>query len=135
MVVLLWLALAQTPVLSGEWVGPLQMTVEAPTRVRGAVPTIVQIQQTGSKVEGHWRSLPPNTSSGTISGTWDKLTIVFYADSDTEPERCQAVMEASGRLTPAHVYRIEAKRLIPDRRARKECGPWPTDLVWLLQRH
>jgi hypothetical protein len=133
--ILLLAVLAQNPTITGQWVGPLQLTVQAPERVRGAIPTVMDLTQTGTTITGSWRSLPPNTQSGTITGTPDKLRIVFYADSDDEPERCQAEAQATAKLTAANVYRIEAKRLIPDTRARKDCGPWPTDLVWLLQRH
>lgn len=121
--------------MTGQWVGPLEMTVQTPEKVRGAIPTDVEIHQDGSRITGSWRSRPPNTSSGTISGTLEKPEIVFYADSDTQgPERCQAVMHAKGRLTSANIYRIEAKDMAPDTRPHKDCGNWPTDVVWLLQR-
>jgi hypothetical protein len=127
--------LSQQPDVTGQWVGPLEMTVQAPERARGAIPTDVEMHQDGNRITGTWRSRPPNTSSGTISGTLEKPEIVFYADSDTQgPERCQAVMHAKGRLTSANIYRIEAKDMTPDTRPKKGCGNWPTDVVWLLQR-
>ena len=139
--VLLLALLVHGDTLTGKWVGPMEMTVQGPQKMRGAVPTDVELTQTGDQISGFWRSRPPNTSSGTISGTVSKPHIVFYADgirpdgSEVAPERCQATIDATGRMTPANIYRLEAKRMTPDARAHKDCGPWPTDLVWLLQRH
>lgn len=127
--------LAQTPdAITGQWVGPLMMTFETPKKGRGEIPTLVDLTQQGQMITGSWRSLPPNTASGTISGTLAKPEIVFYADATTEAERCQARVTFTAQYTAAHVYKLTATRVQPDLRITKACGPWPTDLVWVLQR-
>ena len=133
--VALLVLLAQTPgTVSGQWVGPLELTVYSPQKARGAVPTIVDMQQDGDRITGTWRSLPPNTQSGSISGTLSKPVVVFYADAETEPERCQATVRFTARVTAANIYRLTAEKMDPETRAQKRCTPWPTDLVWTLQR-
>jgi hypothetical protein len=140
MLLALLLALAQAPTLSGAWVGPLELTVQSPRRDRGYVPTVVELKQNGSDISGSWRSLPPNTATGLLTGTvkGDKvsLRLTFYTDAETgQPERCEADAELSGRLTGSGVLRLTAKRFTADRRPNRRCEPWPTDLVWVLQRH
>lgn len=142
---LVLLILLQPPTLTGEWVGPLEMTVQAPRKARGPVPTVVELTQSGETVTGSWRSLPPNTSTGTFTGRITRegevtLRVVFYADGllpngGEQPERCAAEADLDGRLTGSGVLRLTAKRLLPDKRPRRDCGDWPTDLVWTLQRH
>ena len=126
--------LATVPTLTGSWVGPLELTVQAPRPVRGEIPTDVELIQTGDRITGTWRSRPPNTQSGTISGTLTKVEVVFYADADTAPERCQATVTFTARLTASNIYRLTAGKMRADTRAGKDCGPWPTELVWRLQR-
>jgi hypothetical protein len=141
MLLALLLALAQTPTLSGAWVGPLELTVQAPEKKRGPLPTVVDLKQTGSEISGSWRSLPPNTATGLLTGTVKPsgevtLRVTFYADLHTgEPERCEADAEMKGLLTVSGVLRLTAKRAQPSTRPQRTCGPWPTDLVWQLQRH
>lgn len=134
--ILLLVLLAQGgPTLSGAWVGPLQMTFHAPVKGRGEIPTLVELTQDGQTLTGTWRSLPPNTASGTIRGTIEKPEIVFYTDADAGPsERCQAVVQMKATITRAGIYRLTANQMIPDIRPIKHCEPWPTDLVWMLQR-
>jgi hypothetical protein len=131
---LLAVLLPQSDTLTGQWVGPLSMSFEIPRKGRGEIPTFVDLTQTGDSITGTWRSAPPNTSSGTISGTIDKLQVVFYADATTEAERCQARVTFKAQITAARIYKLTADRMQPDLRISKACGPWPTDLVWLLQR-
>jgi len=141
---LVLLVLLQGTSLTGEWVGPLELTVQQPRKVRGPVPTVVDITQAGDKVTGAWRTLEPNTFSGTFAGTLAggelKITAVVYTDADLPdgaiaPERCQAEVDFSGTVTGSGMLRLTAKRMFPDKRPRRDCGEWPTDLVWTLQRH
>lgn len=128
-IVLAAVLLAQPDTMTGPWVGPLE------NKGKGAIPTDVDLTETNGQIAGNWRSRPPNTGSGTITGTRAKLEVVFYTDADTaEAERCQARYTFTGRVTEANIYRLTSTKIDSTPNPRKVCGPWPTDLVWLLQR-
>lgn len=144
-----WLLIAAllaqaAPTWSGQWVGPMSADFDA-LQKRGAIPTTVELEQSGTTISGSWRTLKPNNLSGSITGTIQKdgtakLTILFYTDGDLDggavlPERCKAEGAFTGQLTVAGMIALSAKNLKADASPDRNCGPWPHDLQWLLQRH
>lgn len=145
--ILLLLVLLTAPAygqsLSGEWVGPLELTNTA-NKARGPMPTRVTLTQTDDTITGDWRSLPPNTSSGTIKGTLTTLTVTMYADAGTgpdvvlEPERCVGEARFTGRVTASGILRLTAKTAdfdLPGIQAQGRGCMDLRDLIWTLQRH
>lgn len=128
--------LIQPPALSGEWVGPLELSIQGK---RGPIPTRVSLALNGTTVTGDWRSVPPNTSSGTISGTLDNLTVVFNTGGvGVGAEHCIGEAKFSGRLTASGMLRLTAKTVdfdLPGVRVQgRDCANVVRDLVWTLQR-